>query len=96
MQAAKPIRESTLKVMTAHDPYSRLFSAFVDKYLLLGRLARKLAIHLKRGFKDGRNSYCWYDFTFQEFLDYVVFLAENMKEKTSTWFLSLNSVMFVI
>ncbi|XP_021379144.1 uncharacterized protein LOC110466747 isoform X1 [Mizuhopecten yessoensis] len=79
--AAEPIKQSTLTVMITRDPYSRLFSTFVDKYFLLGRLGRELATHLKRGFREDRNNeYCGYDITFQEFLDYIVFLAQSMKE----------------
>ncbi|XP_021379358.1 uncharacterized protein LOC110466875 isoform X2 [Mizuhopecten yessoensis] len=78
--AAERIKQSTLTVMITRDPYSRLFSTFVDKYFLLGRLGRELASHLKRGFREDSNKYCGYDITFQEFLDYVVFLAQSMKE----------------
>ncbi|XP_021379333.1 uncharacterized protein LOC110466863 isoform X1 [Mizuhopecten yessoensis] len=78
--AAEPIKQSTLTGMITRDPYSRLFSTFVDKYFLLGRLGRELATYLKRGFREDRNKYCGYDITFQEFLDYVVFLAQSMKE----------------
>ncbi|XP_069106020.1 uncharacterized protein [Argopecten irradians] len=74
------IIESTSHVMVTRDPYSRLYSAFIDKYFLLGRLGRDLAIHLKRGFKEGNGTYCGYDYTFQDFLDYVIHLATNMVE----------------
>ncbi|XP_060079475.1 uncharacterized protein LOC132558875, partial [Ylistrum balloti] len=77
---AKVIKESALTVMVTRDPFSRLYSTFIDKYFLLGRLGREIATHLKRGFKEENEDYCGYDVTFQEFLDYVVYLAENMVE----------------
>ncbi|XP_033754905.1 carbohydrate sulfotransferase 10-like isoform X1 [Pecten maximus] len=74
------LRETSLRVMVTRDPYSRLYSAFIDKYFLLGRLGRELAAYLKHGFKEVNDSYCGYDVTFQEFLDYVVYLAQNKVE----------------
>ncbi|XP_069107956.1 carbohydrate sulfotransferase 11-like [Argopecten irradians] len=67
-------------VMVTRDPYSRLFSTFIDKYFLLGRLGRELALYVKRGFKESKGTYCGYDYTFQDFLDYIVYLAKTNLE----------------
>ncbi|XP_033758096.1 uncharacterized protein LOC117340445 [Pecten maximus] len=60
------------KVMVGRDPYTRLYSAFIDKYFLLGKLGRLLKKAVDAGpyIKDGNT--CGYNVTFNQFLDDVM------------------------
>jgi chondroitin 4-sulfotransferase 11 len=62
-------QSKTLNLIITRDPYSRLFSAYVDKFYLLGIVESAREISQKRGKKI---TSCGYNVTFQEFLDYVI------------------------
>ncbi|OWF49760.1 Carbohydrate sulfotransferase 14 [Mizuhopecten yessoensis] len=63
--------KSDTKVMVGRDPYTRLFSAFIDKYFLLGNLGRSLRDAVGAGpyRKDG--NICGYNVTFSQFLENI-------------------------
>ncbi|OWF49761.1 carbohydrate sulfotransferase 10-like isoform X2 [Mizuhopecten yessoensis] len=61
--------KSDTKILIGRDPYTRLFSAFIDKYFLLGNLGRSLRDAVGAGpyRKDG--NICGYNVTFSQFLE---------------------------
>lgn len=59
----------TTALLVSRDPYSRLYSAFIDKFYLFGLV--KASVEISKS-KKKRISNCGYDVTFQEFLDYVM------------------------
>jgi hypothetical protein len=63
-------RKHSLSVIVSRDPFSRLYSAFIDKSFLF------LNINLNREIMQLRSpwkrSYCLDDVTFQEFLDFII------------------------
>lgn len=60
-------------VVVSRDPYSRLYSAFIDRYFFLeyASAAKRLAESLGKGFFLTEAGKCGYNVTFQEFLDNV-------------------------
>ncbi|XP_048734167.2 carbohydrate sulfotransferase 9-like [Ostrea edulis] len=58
-------QSKTMTLIISRDPYSRLFSAYVDKFYLLGHVKSAREISQRR-------LSCGYNVTFQEFLDYVI------------------------
>ena len=72
-----------LKFMVARDPYSRLFSAYVDKYVLMEH--HEEIEDIKQRYKretfsiDGE--VCGYNITFQDFLDYSLDVAFDTEKK---------------
>jgi chondroitin 4-sulfotransferase 11 len=62
-------QSKTLNLIVSRDPYSRLFSAYVDKFYLIGHVKSAREISQRKG-KIG--SSCGYNVTFQQFLDYVI------------------------
>ncbi|XP_069131923.1 uncharacterized protein [Argopecten irradians] len=71
----KNVSRNALSVMVSRDPYTRLYSAFVDKYFLLGQLGRSLQSALKKGPFRMNGGVCGYDVTFSDFLNHVTDLA---------------------
>ncbi|XP_060073129.1 carbohydrate sulfotransferase 14-like [Ylistrum balloti] len=59
------------KVLITRDPYTRLFSVFIDKYFLLGRLGRSLMKAVGAGPYQHDGNTCGYSITFNQFLDDV-------------------------
>ena len=67
----------------ARDPYSRLYSAYVDKLVLpniymTNLKIRNIAPKQARLKANGSNSLCASNITFQEFLDYVIVQAKGL------------------
>ncbi|XP_060075091.1 carbohydrate sulfotransferase 9-like [Ylistrum balloti] len=64
-------------VVVSRDPYSRLFSAFIDKYYLLRFVqnAKSLAKSLGKGFFMTEVGKCGYNVSFQDFVDSVTTTA---------------------
>lgn len=74
--------ETSVKVIVSRNPYSRLFSAFIDKIYLLDkdRISHTIAQ------ENGKTNFsCGHNVTFQEFLDYVVSRAADGKEINRHW-----------
>ncbi|XP_060085345.1 carbohydrate sulfotransferase 8-like [Ylistrum balloti] len=65
------ITHESVTVMVSREPYNRLFSAFVDKYFLLGRLGRDIQKALKKQPFIMNGGICGYGVTFTEFLNYI-------------------------
>ncbi|OWF56080.1 uncharacterized protein LOC110451981 [Mizuhopecten yessoensis] len=67
----KPL--TTKGIVVSRDPYSRLFSAFIDKYFLLrfASIAHSLAQSLGKGFYKTEVGDCGYNISFQDFIDSV-------------------------
>ncbi|XP_033753292.1 carbohydrate sulfotransferase 9-like isoform X2 [Pecten maximus] len=65
----------SLSVMVSRDPFTRLFSAYVDKYFLLGQLGRRIQSALKKGPFRMNGGICGYDVSFSDFLNYVTDMA---------------------
>jgi len=64
--------EDTLSIMVARDPFQRLFSVYIDKVFLLGRIGRSVERFV--GNKETKNvsATCGYDVSFQDYLDNVL------------------------
>ncbi|XP_062577778.1 carbohydrate sulfotransferase 9-like [Saccostrea cucullata] len=65
---------STTSIIMSRNPYSRLFSAFIDKIYLMDKfeITKKISLHYGKS-----KSLCGYKVTFQEFLDFVVSQASK-------------------
>ncbi|XP_033756280.1 carbohydrate sulfotransferase 11-like [Pecten maximus] len=70
-------------VLVARNPYSRLFSAYIDKYFVLGARSKMIAIKKGKGRLKMGDGYCGYDISFQEFLDYFTdrYIAGDVVEE---------------
>ncbi|XP_060079862.1 uncharacterized protein LOC132559261 [Ylistrum balloti] len=62
---------SVKTVLVTRNPYSRLFSAFIDKYFILAQWGSNLAQRKRKGLLKMRNGYCGYNVTFDELLDSI-------------------------
>ncbi|XP_069132734.1 uncharacterized protein [Argopecten irradians] len=58
-------------VLVTRDPFTRLFSAYLDKYYLLGIWGREMAQNIGKGHRRIGGGYCGFNISFEEFLDYV-------------------------
>lgn len=74
--------DTYLNIVMARDPYSRLFSAYVDKIFLLNKLRYPRQISENNGKSPVS---CGYNVTFQEFVDYVISRAENGSKINRHW-----------
>ena len=72
-------RRNSRTILVARDPYTRLFSAFVDKfYLPLAYYAAKAVLIRQRNIILLDNSHlCTTDVTFEEFLDDIVYCHKH-------------------
>ena len=68
---------TALKFMVTRDPYSRLYSVYVDKYFLHHHEIEKRHYSPKAFVVDGE--VCGYNITFQDFLDYSLDIAFETK-----------------
>ncbi|XP_021367994.1 carbohydrate sulfotransferase 10-like isoform X2 [Mizuhopecten yessoensis] len=77
----------TKGVVVSRDPYSRLFSAFVDKYHLLRfvQAARSLAQSLGKGYFITEAGKCGYKVSFQDFVDSVTTKALQGSKINRHW-----------
>ncbi|XP_060082908.1 carbohydrate sulfotransferase 10-like [Ylistrum balloti] len=57
--------------LVTRDPYTRLFSAYLDKYFILGIWGRELAKTIAKSHRKIRDGFCGFDISFDEFLNYV-------------------------
>lgn len=71
---ATTIYENSINFLVSRDPYTRLFSAYMDKYNLLGHteFARFIAKKTGKGLYQQDGQKCGYNVNFQDFLDHVV------------------------
>jgi len=87
----------SLTVIVTRDPYSRLFSAYVDKIYLIGVLNRSFGTRLKKGlYKNSKGGTCGYDVSFDEFLEEVVRLARQKEILMTTGHLCPECVTLVV
>ncbi|XP_069105365.1 carbohydrate sulfotransferase 9-like [Argopecten irradians] len=63
--------------IVSRDPYTRLFSAYIDKVFLLGKLNKKFGLALQSRLYQTQEEPCGYAISFQGFLDQVVAMAER-------------------
>ena len=75
-------RRNSRTVLVSRDPYSRLFSAFIDKMFLPGMYAVAVGI-VQRQRKT--NSSCANDITFEEFLKDIIESVGNGQELDIHW-----------
>ncbi|XP_033759388.1 carbohydrate sulfotransferase 9-like [Pecten maximus] len=61
--------------VVSRDPYRRLFSAYIDKVFLIGKLNQKFGQVLRSRLYQTQEESCGYSISFQEFLDQVVAMA---------------------
>lgn len=64
----------SLRVMTVRDPFTRLWSAYIDKFLLLDFWSSKgkQIIEMTRKHPKPLSTRCGHDVTFPEFIQYVI------------------------
>ena len=78
-------RRHSRSILVSRDPYTRLFSAFIDKfYLPLFYFRANEAVKRQRNV-PANVSVCPSDVTFQEFLDDVVYCSQNDIQINSHW-----------
>jgi hypothetical protein len=67
--------QSSVRVMTSRDPYSRLFSAYIDKFLLPDfwfSKGKEIIKIIRRRKASKKSLKCGHDVTFREFIKYVI------------------------
>ncbi|XP_060064031.1 uncharacterized protein LOC132544450 [Ylistrum balloti] len=70
-------RQKPFTAVVSRDPYTRLFSAYIDKVFLIGKLNKRLGLALKSHFYQTQEEPCGYAISFQGFLDQVVAMADQ-------------------
>ena len=74
-------RSKSFKFLFTRNPYSRLYSTYVDKLLapnpLFWKAMGESAIRLNRPNIDKKSRICGHDVTFPEFIKYVIFSLEH-------------------
>ncbi|XP_060064035.1 carbohydrate sulfotransferase 13-like [Ylistrum balloti] len=63
--------------VVSRNPYSRLFSAYIDKIYLLSDLNQKFGRRLKKGLEDAGDGKCGFSVTFQDFLETLLNSAHD-------------------
>ena len=74
-----PKRYTTSMILVSRDPYSRLYSAFIDKVFL------SLFPSLCNRIRNQDTSVCSQDVTFEEFLRYIIFRVKENKILNRHW-----------
>ncbi|XP_069104764.1 carbohydrate sulfotransferase 9-like isoform X1 [Argopecten irradians] len=74
-----------LTTMVARNPYTRLFSAYIDKLFLLGAINRMFGLKLKTGFAMIDYQRCGYQVSFVEFLSRLAELGIKRGEFDEHW-----------
>ena len=78
--------EGVRTLSAARDPYSRLYSAYVDKILLPNKSIRIRKMELDAGkLKHDNKTLCANDISFQQFLDFIVTTAHTTGFMNSHW-----------
>lgn len=80
-QGAPPL----LTTLVARNPYTRLFSAYVDKLFLLGSINRSFGLKLNTGFTIVDYQRCGYRVSFTDFLYLLVETAMKKGEFDDHW-----------
>ncbi|XP_060565269.1 carbohydrate sulfotransferase 14-like [Ruditapes philippinarum] len=77
------VRKKSLSVIVSRDPFSRLFSAFIDRsYLFLDDDVNKNILQLRPTWV---NKLCPDDITFKEFLDFIILKVEMGQTLNRHW-----------
>ncbi|XP_053387273.1 carbohydrate sulfotransferase 11-like [Mercenaria mercenaria] len=76
-------RKNSLSVLVSRDPFSRLYSAYIDKSYLLLNFKTNIRIRLLR--PTVHNRQCPVDVTFQEFLDFIILAARQNRTLNRHW-----------
>ncbi|XP_045184362.2 carbohydrate sulfotransferase 12-like [Mercenaria mercenaria] len=76
-------RKTSLSILVSRDPFSRLYSAYIDKSYLLLNYETNFRIRLVRPTVHHRQ--CPVDVTFQEFLDFVILTARQNRTLNRHW-----------
>ena len=72
-------------VLVSRDPYTRLFSAYIDKMFLPLRYGTAVGIVQRQRTSQNRNASCANDITFEEFLSYIVDRAREGNPLNMHW-----------
>ncbi|XP_060064034.1 carbohydrate sulfotransferase 11-like [Ylistrum balloti] len=80
-QGAPPLLTS----MVARNPYTRLFSTYIDKVYLLGAINRMFGLKLKTGFARIDHHHCGYEVSFVEFLSRLAELGTKHGQFDDHW-----------
>lgn len=81
----KNIIENSTRVINARDPYTRVWSAYIDKFLLPDFWKVK-GIRIIKHFRENpsnKSLFCGHDVTFSEFVEYVVSMDGQPFEKVN-------------
>ena len=78
-------RRNSRTVLVSRDPYSRLFSAFIDKMFLPLMYGEAVGIVKRQRTSHKRNLSCANDITFEEFLSDIVDSAREGKSLNPHW-----------
>ncbi|XP_062577765.1 carbohydrate sulfotransferase 14-like [Saccostrea cucullata] len=78
----KTKQSNSVTLIVSRNPYSRLYSAYVDKFYLFGLVKEAREISKKSG---KRSLSCGYNVTFTEFLDYVISKAYGGYQINRHW-----------
>ena len=72
---------TSLRAMTVRDPYTRLWSAYIDKLLLpdFWQTKGKMIIRLIRKQPSAKALECGFDVTFSEFIQYVISTGHSLQ-----------------
>ncbi|OWF36691.1 Carbohydrate sulfotransferase 14 [Mizuhopecten yessoensis] len=70
-------KKRAFTAVVSRDPFTRLFSAYIDKVFLIGKLNKKFGLTLRSRLYATQEESCGYDISFQGFLDQVVAMAAN-------------------
>ncbi|KAL4229818.1 Carbohydrate sulfotransferase 14 [Mactra antiquata] len=73
--------QHSLRAMTVRDPYSRLWSAYIDKFVLVDfwHTKGKHIVSMVRKNATSKALKCGHDVTFSEFIEYVLNIGHDFK-----------------
>ena len=78
-------RRISRTVLVSRDPYTRLFSAFIDKMFLPLMYGAAVSIVQRQRMPNNRNISCANDITFEEFLSDIIDGAREGKSLNRHW-----------
>ncbi|XP_053380045.1 carbohydrate sulfotransferase 11-like [Mercenaria mercenaria] len=76
-------RRNSLSVLVSRDPFSRLYSAYIDKSYLLLNFATN--VHIRRLKPTVHDRLCSVDVTFQEFLNFIILTSRQKRRLDRHW-----------
>ena len=85
LNASRATRRHSRSILVSRDPYSRLYSAFIDKIFLPLMYYESVNIVQKLRKVNQTNLVCAIDVTFEEFLTYIIDEARTGRYLNSHW-----------